>query len=658
MNRSYKGRTRAAAPVVSADMNLPSKGGTRRFGWLFLGICLVYFLTLTDTRFYRIGDGQMMFDTAVSLREFGELGIARFEKSDPYNAMRKEYYSRYGLGTSVVEAVTLVIAPVVEKMFGEGRSNILFPLMNLLITALAALGVAGCVQEMGAGFRTCALAMIGFALCTPAWPYTSLDFSEPLQSLCVVGALWFVLRGTRGQSGNTRWLTFAGLALGYAVFTKAVLICLIPGYTLYVWLRMQGRIQGRVRALSGYFISLGVCAFVMMALNWYRFGSLVRVGYETGTFEFSTPLLTGLYGQLLSPTKGLIFYAPLTILLPWALWKMWPSHWRELILFAAVIIPYAVLNAKWWSWEGGASWGPRLIVPIIPFLVILIAAVWEESRWGTGLFFLCSSAGLVVNLLAVMLYFLVYLNLIFLNPIFFALDVEGRPKHEYIERDGQKLFRPDIASNYVPALSPLRGQVWLLGARCFGRPFSLQFLKPGSGVPPPTVKFPPIEIDFSLLHDAYTSSQLQSAHLWWWDLLTPKRREVFYSYPFYGISMERQGERAVEKKDLDRAVYCYRKSAELIPNYVRPCLELSSVEWEKGDRLQAVQDLLRYFEQPVKKEDEERAARLQLGQYYESLGNIDAAVEQFEIYMTLHPTAANRESMRKEIQDLKVHPPK
>src|SRR5690606_31297606 len=32
---------------------------------------------------------------------------------------------------------------------------------------------------------------------------------------------------------------------------------------------------------------------------------------------------------------------------------------------------------KWYMWHGGYSWGPRFLVPLMPFLALLTGPVWE-----------------------------------------------------------------------------------------------------------------------------------------------------------------------------------------------------------------------------------------------------------------------------------------
>ena len=628
-------------------------GDRRPYALLFLLICLIYLGTLSDKVFDWISDGQVMFDTAVSLHEFGELGISP-EMVDRNTGVSgsTDYYGKYGLGLSIVEQVPLLVVPTLEKILGGGKSNVLFALMNMIITALTALVVALCLTDLGFRLRTGALAAIGFAFGTPAWPYTSYDFSEPLQALCLVVAFWLILRATKRHPSLPYSLTLAGFALGYGVFTKALLLILIPIYGLYLWMRLEGSSRQRRRAFGWFVLPLLVWGAAIAALNLHRFGSIFEFGYGGETTRFTTPLLTGLYGLLLSPTKGLAFYAPLTILVPWSWWKMRKSHHRELVFLILIFVLHVGTNSKWWSWEGGMSWGPRLLMPIIPLLVISASILLESARWSLPAFGICAVAGIVVNLLGVLMNFLVWINAAGANQMRLPLEVRGRPAYQYVEHDGKRWFRPNNAMWYISALSPIRGHAWLLRLRYFGVPFSLSLLDSSTSASLPRVNFPPIEIDFSLLKNAFALSHLRSAHFWLWETLAHQPREEIFSYPVYGVSMERQGDRAMVRGDRERGLECYRRAVELMPNYVSPALKLSRLFWEGGSFREASETLLHFLSLPHRDLDQERAARLQLARLYESAGYREAAVQEYRTYLTLQPSKENRTTIERHVAEL------
>jgi hypothetical protein len=128
-------------------------------------------------------------------------------------------------------------------------------------------------------------------------------------------------------------------------------------------------------------------ALVLIALESYlKFGSCLKIGYEhdagyptvlpfSGRPGFSYPLLFGVLSLLFSFGKGIIFFAP-GILLPLRRFvtdgRLVAWHTTLLLFVGGLVLVYA----KWWSWYGGWSWGPRfLLITSIPASFALAAAL-------------------------------------------------------------------------------------------------------------------------------------------------------------------------------------------------------------------------------------------------------------------------------------------
>ena len=125
-----------------------------------------------------------------------------------------------------------------------------------------------------------------------------------------------------------------------------------------------------------------------------RFRTLLTFPLES--FEsFSTPLLLGLTGLLVSPGKGLLWYVPLLWLALLGLSK-WSRRRRlpDFLLATASLLAPIVLYALWYDWPGGRAWGPRMVVVTMPAVAMLAlpaldglvqgtASRW--ARWVTGL---------------------------------------------------------------------------------------------------------------------------------------------------------------------------------------------------------------------------------------------------------------------------------
>lgn len=104
---------------------------------------------------------------------------------------------------------------------------------------------------------------------------------------------------------------------------------------------------------------------------------------------------------MLSPYKGLILYVPLTIIafLSWPrFYRQWPA---EALLCGGVVLVYLIVHAAYTDWPGGGNWGPRFLVPALPFLLFALPFGWTRSpRWTAATVILCM-ASLLVQLPAI-----------------------------------------------------------------------------------------------------------------------------------------------------------------------------------------------------------------------------------------------------------------
>jgi hypothetical protein len=284
-------------------------------------------------------------------------------------------------------------------------------------------------------------------LTTPLWPYAQTYFSEPLIALCLLLALLALWPGSVPHRGalpgdavpimRPLSLLACGMALGLAVLARLDSLVYVPLIALAAAL-LAGRTRSSAGALAdrrsasaalspggappeaaalrvrlarlwraragGLDVRRGLAAASLVLLPvlgalaciaWYnvaRFGSPLQSGYGRGAlgeavdvvFQRSLGyLLEGLWDLLASPGKGLVFYAPLVLLVPGGAWSLWTARRRGpvallLALCAASWVAHANLLIRW---LGGWAWGPRFLVPVVPLLVLLAGGVlFPDSR--------------------------------------------------------------------------------------------------------------------------------------------------------------------------------------------------------------------------------------------------------------------------------------
>jgi hypothetical protein len=130
-------------------------------------------------------------------------------------------------------------------------------------------------------------------------------------------------------------------------------------------------------------------ALPLVAYSWIAFGAPLEQGY--GAKPFDAPVLTGLYGLLLSPSRGLFVYEPWTLFALGALGLAWRRRDEVALRLrgaAFTVVGSVLLYASYAEWWGGRVFGPRFLDDLAPLLVAALA-------WGVGEGLLRSRAALV-----------------------------------------------------------------------------------------------------------------------------------------------------------------------------------------------------------------------------------------------------------------------
>lgn len=190
--------------------------------------------------------------------------------------------------------------------------------------------------------------------------------------LAVAFALWLVVR-ERDPSWRREFL--AGLVLGVGGLVRQT--------TAFVALSIAGpRVGTTILALVGAAIGL----VPLLLFNWSVFGAPLEQGY--GVKPFDTPPLEGVYGLLLSPSRGLFVYEP------WALFALGglvaarlspTSIARRLATFPLVWLLFVIFYATYAEWWGGRVFGPRFLDDLAPILLVGLAWGLREGWFARGL---------------------------------------------------------------------------------------------------------------------------------------------------------------------------------------------------------------------------------------------------------------------------------
>jgi len=208
-------------------------------------------------------------------------------------------------------------------------------------------------------------------------------FNAEALSLMLVSAGLLLLADQGGWRGRAAGVALA--SLGAAIIPVQVAGLGVLGLVLLVRRRNPWVLSAALLAAA--------MAVIDVAITDHHLG-FSKYGLEVKNFEvlpwgsvanFGYPFVFGLLGILFSFGRGLVWYMPSLFLRnerrddPVAQWRWW------LTVLVLVMVP---IYAKWWSWYGGVSFGPRFfLLGVVPAAVALCDRLQSSKglrSWAVG----------------------------------------------------------------------------------------------------------------------------------------------------------------------------------------------------------------------------------------------------------------------------------
>jgi hypothetical protein len=298
--------------------------------------------------------------------------------------------------------VALLLAPILFPFRGTHLLEPLAICCSAIATIIAMLMFRSLILKYNSNSAFVDLVTVVTFLGTPAWHYGRTLFNEPYLLLFAIGSYSLALRGKNP--------VLAGALIGLGMLMKPPFaLLIIPLWVMYCVER---------KFASAALLALPALASLtaVLWLNFIMFGSPWRPAQEWDQGSF----LEGAAWTLFSLKTGYLIIAP-AIIVAFAAWPAFVRAYpRDAMVLISGISLHFVLYANYGS-VGGAGYGARYIIPILPLLFVSLASLPDTKLWQTpymrhGIIAICALS-VVINGVAAMPYWKYWDS----NPLYAAL---------------------------------------------------------------------------------------------------------------------------------------------------------------------------------------------------------------------------------------------
>ncbi|PIY96867.1 MAG: hypothetical protein COY66_02400 [Candidatus Kerfeldbacteria bacterium CG_4_10_14_0_8_um_filter_42_10] len=346
---------------------------------LFLGIFVIY---LANANFLGTSDGYPNRYLPLSIIQEGNLELDEViildSKGARINSLvnsEDKIVSKYPVLTSFLALPVYVVpfifhAPITSAVVGS-----LTKISAALITTFSALFLLFILRRF-ISEKWAVVLTLAYAFGTSAWTISSQDLWQHGASQLFLTLTILVLL----KAAEKQWFScLTGLFAGLAIAARPMNAIIVAFLFLFI---LHYKRKVLPPAILGIIAPLSLLAFY----NTYYFGAPWATGYGQEIINWSSNLLEGFFGLLISPSRGLFIFTPFLLFSLWGIIMVWR---RPLVLakepkfllryLSLAVLTYLLIMAKWWAWYGGVNYGPRMLVDLTPIFILMFVPLITQK---------------------------------------------------------------------------------------------------------------------------------------------------------------------------------------------------------------------------------------------------------------------------------------
>ncbi len=269
------------------------------------------------------------------------------------------------------------------------------------------------------------VATLAVSLGTMLWPYSAVFYGHVVAGTFLIVAFYLLFSRREAPEGiSGARLAWTGAAMGLAFVTEYTAAFIILGLCIYAAYVLQQRepldiLRAAVAGLLGALLPL----LVMFAYNLMVYQTPFAFGYSheaSSTFEqgmsqglmgIHFPTFGAIYHITLDPKFGLFWLSPVLVLAPVGYFMAFKRRTliaESLVSFYSIAVMLA-MNGGYYLWWGGNAFGPRLMIPMLPFFIVPLALLPDAVGPVLNFLAIISGAQMLIPLMGQIQFDLAYI---------------------------------------------------------------------------------------------------------------------------------------------------------------------------------------------------------------------------------------------------------
>ena len=262
-----------------------------------------------------------------------------------------------------------------------------------LFSALSVCALFLISKTYGFSIRTSLILVFLYGLTTLAWAYSQTSLNSVPTTFFLLSGFFFYRKFK--ITNSYFYLILTGIVFGVTFLTRNDTVLMFIPFFIFL-LVTSFRKHTKLKTMLAFSIPLTFSYIIHKLIEWVRSGedtitttaslpnvlspvadaAVIPLGLAQGTT--TNPYLLQLFGILFSPGAGLFIYAPILFASFVGFFDFYKKNKSDCILFLSFVGIFVLFFAAGSNWHGFNGWGTRYLLPVIPFLMIPIAASIEK----------------------------------------------------------------------------------------------------------------------------------------------------------------------------------------------------------------------------------------------------------------------------------------